>query len=217
MALALALALHPVRWHIQAMSDMSDPACFAQLTSRAIISVEGPDWRVFLQGLVTQDIETVLPGKLRFGALLTPQGRLLYDLFILGTEAGCLLDVAADHQAALLDRLTIYRLRAKVTITASPLPVSALWNGSGVDGFEPDPRLPALGYRGYGQTCPEGALQADEAAYQAHRLALGVPDPAVDAQSDKTYPIEANFDLLNGIDFKKGCFVGQETDRKSVV
>jgi folate-binding protein YgfZ len=193
------------------MSTLSDPACFARLTSRAMISVEGPDWHVFLQGLLTQDIETVLPGNLRFTALLTPQGRLLYDLFILGTETGCLLDVAADRQQALIERLTIYRLRAKVTIAASPLTVSALWNGPAGQGFLPDPRLAGLGFRGYGQTCPEGAVPASEVAYQTHRLALGVPDPTIDGQSDKTYPIEANFDLLNGIDFKKGCFVGQET------
>jgi folate-binding protein YgfZ len=68
-----------------------------------------------------------------------------------------------------------------------------------------------LGLRGYGQTAPATAKLSDETAYQAHRLSLGIPDPAQDTEADKTYPIEANFDLLNGIDFKKGCFVGQET------
>jgi folate-binding protein YgfZ len=87
--------------------------------------------------------------------------------------------------------------------------VSALWNGTG-PGFVVDPRLPALGGRGYGAALPADATEADEAAYDAHRLSLGVPGPA-DWGEEKTYPIEANFDLLNGIDFKKGCFVGQET------
>ena len=78
-------------------------------------------------------------------------------------------------------------------------------------GFVPDPRLKALGLRGYGKDAPATLSPTNEATYNAHRLSLGVPDPARDAEPDKTYPIEANFDLLNGIDFKKGCFVGQET------
>jgi hypothetical protein len=176
----------------------------ASLNSRAVIAVGGPDWRAFLQGLLTQDVETLQPGEARFGALLTPQGRLLYDLFLVGTPDGALIDVAADHRDALLQRLTIYRLRAKVDLTASDLPVSAEFP-AGSAGVA-DPRLPELGRRIYGPATPE----ADEAAYEAHRLALGVPGPA-DWGSDKAYPIEADFDLLGGIDFKKGCFVGQET------
>ncbi|WP_309088031.1 folate-binding protein YgfZ [Phenylobacterium sp.] len=175
----------------------------AQLNSRAVIAVGGPDWRTFLQGLLTQDVETLRPGEARFGALLTPQGRLLYDLFLVGADEGCLLDVAAEHRDALLQRLTLYRLRAKVDLAASEAKVFAAFPAS--DGIV-DPRLPELGARIYG----EGAGDADETAYEAHRLALGVPGPA-DWGSDKTYPIEANFDLLGGIDFKKGCFVGQET------
>ena len=190
---------------------MTQPPLFAPLPSRAVIALEGPDWRTFLQGLLTQDVESQAVGTLRFGALLTPQGRLLYDLFILAGEAGCLLDVAADHRDALIQRLTLYRLRAKVTISASPLAVAALWNTGPSEGFLPDPRLNALGLRGYGADRFADAALATEADYQAHRLALGVPDPAHDAPADTTYPIEANFDLLNGIDFKKGCFVGQET------
>jgi folate-binding protein YgfZ len=190
---------------------MTQSPYFATLTSRAVIAVEGPDWRTFLQGLLTQDVEGQAVGTLRYGALLTPQGRLLYDLFILAGEAGCLLDVAADHRDALIQRLTLYRLRAKVTISASPLTVTALWETDLAEGFLTDPRLGALGLRGYGAALPGGAIEVTEADYQAHRLALGVPDPANDAPADTTYPIEANFDLLNGIDFKKGCFVGQET------
>lgn len=190
---------------------MTQSPLFAALTSRAVIAVEGPDWRTFLQGLLTQDVEGQAAGTLRFGALLTPQGRLLYDLFILAGESGCLLDVAADHRNALIQRLTLYRLRAKITISASPLAVAALWNTDQSEGFLPDPRLSALGLRGYGADRPAGTVLATEDDHQAHRLSIGVPDPANDAPSDTTYPIEANFDLLNGIDFKKGCFVGQET------
>jgi folate-binding protein YgfZ len=190
---------------------MTQSPLFAPLPSRAMIAVEGPDWRTFLQGLLTQDVEGQAVGTLRFGGLLTPQGRLLYDLFILAGEAGCWLDVAAVHRDALIQRLTLYRLRAKVTISARPLTVSALWETDLAEGFLTDPRLGALGLRGYGTALPGGAIEVTETDYQAHRLCLGVPDPAHDAPSDTTYPIEANFDLLNGIDFKKGCFVGQET------
>ena len=190
---------------------MTQSPLFAPLPSRAVIAVEGPDWRTFLQGLLTQDVEGQAVGTIRFGGLLTPQGRLLYDLFILAGEAGCWLDVAASHREALIQRLTLYRLRAKVTISPSPMVVSALWNTDSAEGFLSDPRLGALGLRGYDAHPPELANEVPEATYQAHRLALGVPDPANDAPSNTTYPIEANFDLLNGIDFKKGCFVGQET------
>jgi len=177
----------------------------AHLASRAVIAVSGPDWRSFLQGLLTQDVESIAPGELRFSGLLTPQGKLLYDLFVAGTEDGALLDVAAAHRAAILTRLTMYRLRAKATLEAVDTPVFAIF-GDEVPGEYADPRLPSLGARAYG----ERAATADEAAYEAHRLALGVPGPA-DWGSEANYPIEADFDLLAGIDFKKGCFVGQET------
>jgi folate-binding protein YgfZ len=199
---SLALALQRDRGHIGCMSR------YAALTDRALIDVAGPDWRGFLQGLLTQDVDTLAEGEIRFGALLTPQGRLLYDLFVIGTGEGCRLDCAAAHREALIGRLSIYRLRAKVTLAPLDLPVAALWDAKPPPpGWLADPRLPALGFRGYGLAAPPGAEAGD---YDVHRLARGVPGPA-DWGSDKTYPIEANFDLLNGIDFKKGCFVGQET------
>jgi len=185
------------------MEGMSTP-CIARLDSRAVIAVTGPDAKGFLNGLLTQEIETLPPGELRFSGLLTPQGRLLYDLFAAGTPEGVLLDVAAEHHDAILARLTMYRLRAKVELTSLNLTVFAVWPTTG--GFA-DPRLPALGSRLYTRDLAPTATEDD---YDARRLALGVPGPA-DWGTDKTYPIEANFDLLNGIDFKKGCFVGQET------
>ena len=193
---------------------MTSQIHFANLASRALVSVAGADWRSFLQGLLTQDVETLAPGEVRFAALLTPQGKLLFDLFLVGGEDGCRLDVAADRRAALIQRLTIYKLRAKVEIAAIDDPVAALWPAGAADpgaGWRRDPRLNALGYRGYGAAPPAGAVIAGEAAYDAHRLALGVPDPDRDCPSESAYPIEANFDLLGGIDFQKGCFVGQET------
>ena len=186
---------------------MSTPPSLAPLESRALIAVGGPDWRSFLQGLLTQDVETLSPGEARFGALLTPQGRLLFDLFIVGRDDGCWLDCAAGRREALLQRLTIYRLRAKVTVALDETPVFAAWGGAPPgSAWIADPRLAELGWRGYAAATPN-AVEAD---YDRHRLALGAPGPA-DWGEDATYPLEADFDLLNGIDFQKGCFVGQET------
>ncbi|HZW17108.1 MAG TPA: folate-binding protein [Brevundimonas sp.] len=179
----------------------------ARLESRALVRVSGSDARPFLHNLLTQDVETLAEGDLRFGALLSPPGRLLFDLFLWGEADGVLLDIAADRRDALLQRLSMYRLRAQVVIGADDRPVFACWPDI-LDGFTVDPRLPALGGRRCGGEIETNAAEAD---YQSHRLSAGVPDPAGDAPADKTYPIEADFDLLNGIDFQKGCFVGQET------
>lgn len=218
------------------------PLRHAPLPSRALLEVRGPDWRTFLQGLLTQDVLTLAPGGLRFAALLTPQGKVLFDLFVWGREDGCLLETQATRRDELAQRLMMYRLRAKVEIAPVAGTVMALWQspsslageglergapplapaplhrrpprsspqGGGETGF-PDPRLPALGWRALNQPWPAEGETTDEAAYDAHRLGLGVPDPARDCIPDKTYPVEANFDLLNGVDFRKGCFVGQET------
>lgn len=195
---------------------MSQTVTFAHLQSRSLIALGGPDWRSFLQGLITQDVETPDRETARFGALLTPQGRLLYDLFVVEREDGAWLDVEAGHRDALMQRLMIYRLRAKVEIAADETKVSVLFSA---DGFPPKPgdarwvrdgRLAELGWRGYGAEVPADAAPASEAEREAQKLRLGVPGPK-DWGVDRTYPIEANFDLLNGVDFQKGCFVGQET------
>lgn len=178
----------------------------ARLDSRALISVMGEEAKPFLHNLLTQDVETLAEGELRFGALLSPPGRLLFDLFLLGQADGVLLDVATERRDALIQRLSMYRLRAKVEVAADDRPVFAAWPEAPA-GFIPDPRTPLMGGRLYG----EATADAAEAAYDAHRLSVGLPDPTADAPQDKTYPIEADFDLLNGIDFQKGCFVGQET------
>jgi folate-binding protein YgfZ len=187
------------------MEGMTKPS-IALLPSRAVIVASGPDAVSFLNGLLTQTVE---PGELRFAGLLTPQGRLLHDLFVAATDETVLLDVAAEDRDAILTRLTMYKLRAKVELKASDLKAYALFGfePDAIDGYPADPRLPALGWRFYGETLD---ADATEDAYDAHRLALGVPGPA-DWGTDRTYPIEADFDLLNGVDFKKGCFVGQET------
>lgn len=186
----------------------------AELTDRSLLRVTGPDARPFLHNLLTQDVESLRPGELRHGALLTPQGRLLHECFLLGEEEGVLLDAPAPQLDGLLARLKMYKLRAKVTVAPVDAPVFAAWSpdvGSreslGPD-WRRDPRLPALGFRSY-----SGArgLEASSGDYEAHRLLQGVADPLRDMPEDRTYPIEVNLDLLNGIDFRKGCFVGQET------
>lgn len=178
----------------------------ARLNNRALIRVAGPDARPFLHNLLTQDVETLGPGEVRFGALLSPPGRLLFDLFLWGEDDAVVLEVAAQRRDALMARLSMYRLRAQVEIIADDRPVLASWPGV-AEGFVADPRLAALGGRALG----ERTADADEDAWDAHRLGVGVPDPTRDGGHDVRYPIEANFDLLNGVDFRKGCFVGQET------
>lgn len=202
-----ALASQAALPHIAPMT--TDAVTTAVLTDRALIRVSGSDVRSFLQGLITQDVETLAPGELRYGALLTPQGKLILDLFLWGEPDGVLIDVAADAREDLIRRLTLYRLRAKVSIEPAEGAPLALWGGAAPgSGWIRDPRLPALGWRRYDLPSDSCRGSGD---YDAHRLALGVTDPIRDSPHADLYPIEANLDLLNGIDFKKGCFVGQET------
>jgi folate-binding protein YgfZ len=175
------------------------------LIDRALVRVSGPDWRSFLQGLLTQDVESLAPRELRYGALLTPQGRLRLDLFLFGAGDEALLDVAASRRSELVQALTLYRLRAKVELSLIDGVPAAAWGETPADGWSTDPRLPELGWRRYDDFNAEG-----DDDYRAHRFGLGVLDPVVDT-TEPLYPIEANLDLLNGVDFKKGCFIGQET------
>jgi tRNA-modifying protein YgfZ len=188
---------------------------FAHLTSRALVAVRGPDWRAFLQNLLSNDVDGLAEGELRAALLLTPQGKYLFDLFVTPNtdEAGepfALLDVQAGQREALIARLKLYRLRAKVQIEEMEGMVFVSWGGVDApgEGWMADPRLPALGWRGYGLA---GEVDTDEDAYDAHRLALGIPDPARDCVPDQTFPLEADYDLLGAIDFHKGCYIGQET------
>jgi folate-binding protein YgfZ len=179
----------------------------AHLGNRALISVRGPDARSFLNNLLTQDVLDLVPGAVRFAGLLSPPGRLLFDLFIIGETDGISLDVDAGHRDALMQRLSMYRLRAQVEIAVDARSVFTSWPDV-AEGFIADPRTALLGGRTCRADCHVTATADD---WEAHRLNVGIPDPTHDTGQDKTYPIEANFDLLNGIDFAKGCFVGQET------
>src|SRR5262245_2236651 len=139
---------------------MSSGASVAKLESRALIALGGADWRSFLQGLITQDVETLQTGEVRFAALLTPQGRLLYDLFVVGRDEGCWLDCQAERRAALSQRLTIYRLRAEVTIDPDETSVFAAWGATPAGArWIADPRLVELGWRGYGAAAEPNATE----------------------------------------------------------
>ncbi|MEQ8178434.1 MAG: hypothetical protein RIC52_15215 [Amphiplicatus sp.] len=190
----------------------------AFLASRAVLKIAGPDARSFLQGIATQNVESLKEGEAAFSALLTPQGKILFDFILVATGDGFLVDCASEAAESLAKRLSLYRLRAKVTIEAAPgLAVGAAWNGAlenapaGVVAFM-DPRLAALGQRVIGQkeTVLAIADQKSEPLYDAHRLALGVPEFGRDFGGDEVFLLDVNYDALKGVDYKKGCFVGQE-------
>ena len=187
---------------------------FSPLADRALIRVGGVEARPFLNRLLTQEVETLGDGGLRYGALLTPQGRVLCDLFLFGEAGAVRLDVAADRRDELLARLKMFRLRAAVTLDLDDDPVFAAW-GEGetpAAGWRADPRTPLAGWRFAGPQPPsEGGVQAAAGDHAAARLALGLPDVVRDGLSDKAYVTEALLDLLNGVDYRKGCFPGQET------
>jgi tRNA-modifying protein YgfZ len=198
----------------------------ALLPDRGVVKVAGDDARRFLNGIVTNDMAALTPGAARYAALLTPQGKIIVDFLVTEATAedggGFFLDCPKALAGMLVEKLTFYKLRAKLSIeNLSPaLGVMAVWDGAALseDGLSyPDPRLPALGTRSI--LPPElaheaagalGATLADAAAYDIHRIALGVPRGGEDFAYLDTFPHEADLDQLNGVDFDKGCYVGQE-------
>ena len=204
------------------------------LDERGVLAVGGAEARDFLQGLVTNDMAKAGPRRALFAALLTPQGKFLFDFIVLDDgRGGILLDTARDRLPELARRLALYRLRRRVTIedVSATLGVSALIGDGAAEavGLESaagsarrdgtsiacvDPRLAALGVRlvhpaeepphldGIGAGTPDD--------YHAHRLALAVPEGGRDVLVDKSFILESNFEELNGVDFDKGCYVGQE-------
>lgn len=185
------------------------------LTDRVVIRASGPEASKFLHGVITCNVQTMAVGDSRYGALLTPQGKIISDfLFYREGEESYLFDVPAERAEDLLKRLTFHRLRAKVTFeTVADLAVAAVF-GAGESVPEgasyADPRLPALGRRLLVGRAVAEALSSDVAAYEAHRIALGIPRGGADFTYGDTFPHEADMDQLGGVDFKKGCYVGQE-------
>ena len=198
----------------------------ALLPDRGVVKVAGEDVSRFLNGLLTADVTKVAPGAPRYAALLTPQGKIIVDCIVVETPAkdggGFFLDCPRARASALVDRLNFYKLRAKLLIEdiSEILGVMAAWGGSGTTAVGlcyPDPRLAALGTRIMLQ--PPLAEQAarelsaelvDAGEYEAHRIALGVPRGEIDFTYGDAFPHEADLDQLAGVDFDKGCYVGQE-------
>lgn len=184
------------------------------LTDRALIRVTGPDARHFLHNIVTCNIASMPVGGSRYGALLFPQGKIISDFLIYGeAEGSFLLDAPKAPAPDLLKRLGFYKLRANVEIAeAADLAVAAVFGDGAVpEGtVYPDPRLEALGGRLVLPASAAAALPADAGAYEAHRIALGIPKGGPDFAYGDAFPHEADMDQLGGVDFKKGCYVGQE-------
>jgi folate-binding protein YgfZ len=197
----------------------------ALLTDRGVLRVSGEPARHFLHNLVTANIETLTPGHARYAALLTPQGKLIVDFFVVEAPAedggGFFIDAPRALVPDLAQKLGFYKLRTKVTIEPlEALSVLAAWDGIGSTEFGldyRDPRLPALGQRVLvpAEVASEaardlGADLVDASEYEAHRIALGVPRGGVDFIYGDVFPHDADLDKLGGVDFKKGCFIGQE-------
>jgi tRNA-modifying protein YgfZ len=191
----------------------------AILPDRSVLEVSGEDRASFLQGLITNDAERLGKGEARFAGLLSPQGKILFDFFAINASDAILLDCPAAIAADLLKRLTLYKLRAKISLAdgSRQWRVAAAWgDGAGeflkasADIAYEDPRLPALGFRGL--IGPGRALNAPATLpeYEAMRIAAAVPEGGKDYAYGDAFPHEACFDLLNGVNFKKGCYVGQE-------
>ncbi|GGE12207.1 glycine cleavage system protein T [Polymorphobacter glacialis] len=175
-----------------------------QLEDRAVLRIAGADTRPFLQGLLTADVDTLAPDRPLYAGLLSPQGKALFDMLLFADGDDVFVDVAAARVAALAKRLAMYRMRKAVTIETSLLAVFAGWDG-GEAGQAPDARFAGLGAR----WLAEDAGEAGAAVYDVHRLAVGVPGSA-DIGEDQLLWLETGADLLNGVSFTKGCYVGQE-------
>ncbi len=205
---------------------MSAPR-FSLLPHRSVIAVGGDDRVEFLQGLISNDITKVVPGRAIWAALLTPQGRFLNDMFVIdGGDGALLLETERGRAPALAKKLNLYKLRSKVVVEdrSAALEVAVVF-GVGADRALPidgavafvDPRLPELGVRMLApigkaaallQACGLAEVPFDD--YDALRLSLGVPDGSRDLPVEKALLLESGFDELNGVDWKKGCYIGQE-------
>lgn len=201
------------------MADRLGKTAF--LADRGIVRIAGPEAKTWLDSLVTCDLDRVSPGKARLGALLTPQGKILFD-FLVNEAAeedggGYLLDCLAGMAPELVRRLGFYRLRARIELAdvSADLGVLAGWDGAAADaeaGFlTTDPRDAALGWRLIlPRDAAQAAATATPEAYHTHRIALGVPEGGKDFLFAEAFPHEALMDRLAGVDFDKGCYVGQE-------
>ena len=192
----------------------------AMLEDRGVISVSGEDATSFLQGLLTNDVERLGPSEARYGALLTPQGKILFDMIVVraasSEESSYLIDCTATQAADLAKRLGFYKLRAKVVVAdvSADRAVAAFWGAepASVEGLlYADPRDPRLGWRAILPRPIAAAVGTEHVGeYEGLRIAVGAPKGGLDFAYADAFPHDANFDLLHGVDFDKGCYVGQE-------
>ena len=184
------------------------------LPDRSLLLVSGEEAEALLNRLVTRNLAGMHTGEARYAALLTPQGKLLVDFLVYRRADGFLLDAPASEVEALAKKLNMFKLRAKVTIAPRPeLAVAAAWGGDLLETPGPtfrDPRHPELGWRIVADANVLAMFDDDAGAYEAHRIALGIPKGGADFVYGDTFVHDANLDLLHGVDFDKGCYVGQE-------
>ena len=195
------------------------PAHTALLPDRGVVRVTGEDAGKLLQGVITNDMDLLATQLALHAGLLTPQGKILFEFFVVKTDGGFLLETGRDKAADLAKRLSMYKLRAKAVIAdaSADFRVFAVWGtvpsssgqAAGTVSFA-DPRHPDLGLRILAPQSATNSFDATPEAYHAHRIALGVPEGGRDYVLGDTFPHEADFDVLHGASFTKGCFVGQE-------
>jgi folate-binding protein YgfZ len=211
-------------------------AYFFLASDRGVLAVGGPDRRSFLQGLISNDVDKIAPQRAIHAALLTPQGRYLHDFFIVELGETLLIDCERARLPELQKKLSMFRLRSKVTLEdqSERWAVAVIWDedareilklpaepGSAMNFAEGviyvDPRLGAMGCRtvlpietAAASLAKTGLEPGDPAAWDIHRLALGVPDGSRDLPVEKAFLLECGFDELNGVDWNKGCYMGQE-------
>ncbi len=210
------------------------------LTDRSIIRIVGSEARPWLQGLITNNVDLVSETRSIYSALLTPQGKILFDFFVLQDGDDLLLDVEAERRAEFIKRLILYKLRSDVSLDAEDLVVVAIYGSDAIEkmGLSEfgsgtteksfgghafiDPRDARLGLRVVGsQTAVSDELDAamiklaDDEQYHSLRISLGVPNASADLVPDKAFVLESNLDRFNGVDFDKGCFIGQEVTART--
>ena len=182
----------------------------ATLTDRAVLEVTGEDRLAFLQGLISNDVTEAAPGRAIWSALLTPQGKWLADFFLTAGADRLLMDAEAAQAELLAAKLLRFKLRSKVAMNRlEGWAVQAGWGDAPIpEGAVPDPRLAEAGWRLL--TATPLATDATAVDYDAHRLALGLPDGSRDMEAEHSVLLEAGFDELHGISWSKGCYMGQE-------
>lgn len=178
---------------------------------RSVIRVAGAEAGPFLDALLTNDVSAAAPGQSIYAALLAPQGKLIADVFAhRGEDGAILLDVPRDRAGDLKARLMLYRLRRKIEIDDVSAELTVEIHIDGAPGLPADPRRPEGGLGARALTPTPSPSPAALEAYEAHRIAFGAPDPAVDAGPEEVFALEALLEEFHGVDFQKGCFIGQE-------